>query len=52
MLEVTVSYEDGRAEVLVEGSVTDEELLEAVKKASGRFRGKVLARDPAPSEEP
>ncbi len=44
MTEVKISYEDGQAWLTVEESVSDETLIEGVKRA-GRFSGTVVSRE-------
>ena len=47
--EAKVSYEERRAWVVVDQTVTDEALIRAVNR-SGRFTGEILSREPAVGE--
>ena len=48
VIEAEVSYKEKKARVVLDPAVTDE-ALEAAIAESGRFKGTVISREPAPA---
>lgn len=46
--DVKVSFEEEKARLVVDDAVTDKTLEEAVRKAGGQYKGKVVERKQAP----